>query len=85
MKTKSTGVELHRSHFIFALFSWVYIVIKFSGDKTVHLIKKMEDRVRYDNREDDDVVVKNIRVERDEQVSGEAKDSSSGSRDALEL
>ena len=45
----------------------------------------MEDRVRYDNREDDDVVVKNIRVERDKQVSGEAKDSSSGSRDALEL
>jgi hypothetical protein len=42
----------------------------------------MEDRVRYDNREDDDVVVK---VERDEQVSGEAKHSSSGSRDALEL
>ena len=70
---------------IFVLFSWVYIVIKFSGDKTVHLIKKMEDRVRYDNREDDDVVVKNIRVERDKQVSGEAKDSSSGSRDALEL
>ena len=70
---------------IFVLFSWVYIVIKFSGDKTVHLIKKMEDRVRYDNREDDDVVVKNIRVERDEQVSGEAKHSSSGSRDALEL
>ena len=67
---------------IFVLFSWVYIVIKFSGDKTVHLIKKMEDRVRYDNREDDDVVVK---VERDEQVSGEAKHSSSGSRDALEL
>ena len=70
---------------IFVLFSWVYIVIKFSGDKTVHLIKKMEDRVRYNNREDDDVVVKNIRVERDEQVSGEAKHSSSGSRDALEL
>ena len=66
----------------FVLFSWVYIVIKFSGDKTVHLIKKMEDRVRYDNREDDDVVVK---VERDEQVSGETKHSSSGSRDALEL
>jgi hypothetical protein len=42
----------------------------------------MEDRVRYDNREDDDVVVK---VERDEHVSGEAKHSSSGSRDALEL
>ena len=70
---------------IFVLFSWVYIVIKFSGDKTVHLIKKMEDRVRYDNKEDDDVVAKNIRVERDEQVSGEAKHSSSGSRDALEL
>ena len=70
---------------IFVLFSWVYIVIKFSGDKTVHLIKKMEDRVLYNNREDDDVVVKNIRVERDEQVSGEAKHSSSGSRDALEL
>ena len=70
---------------IFVLFSWVYIVIKFSGDKTVHLIKKMEDRVRYDNKEDDDVVAKYIRVERDEQVSGEAKHSSSGSRDALEL
>ena len=29
--------------------------------------------MRYDNREDDDVVVKNIRVERDEQVSGKQK------------
>ena len=66
---------------VFVLFSWVYIVIKFSGDKTVKLIDK---RKMYDDDDDKDEkdVVQDIRVERDEV---EKPKHSSSSRDALEL
>jgi len=65
---------------VFVLFSWVYIVIKFSGDKTVKLIDKKKMYDDGDNDEKD--VVQDIRVERDEV---EKPKHSSSSRDALEL